>query len=228
MIALKIGQPVGRSQPNRANDVIAVARALVHIGKIPLTYVSNGEFDNALLMGIADTQSHWMAKPDGIIACSGRTIEFIRNWSIKPIDSSVLLPGRLREAWDTVSPLLPAGSRCTSGYRDASQQRRILHGFFRSTFKAQVIEKYSQAEYDKFNHDLAVNEQRALEMLRGIGQQIATPGKSAHQLGKAIDVGGPSDNKQVEIIKLVWRAHPRLLSGKVLKERNGCVHFEIL
>ena len=143
MIALKIGQPVGINQSNQSQDVISVARALVHIGKIPLTYISKGEFDNTILMGITDTQSHWMAKPDGVITCSGRTIEFIRNWSIKPIDGNVLLPGRLREAWNIVNPLLPAGSKCTSGYRDASQQRRILHDFFRVTVKADIIKEYS-------------------------------------------------------------------------------------
>ena len=78
------------------------------------------------------------------------------------------------------------------------------------------------------NADLLANEAKVLTMVRGVGQYIAAPGKSAHQLGKAIDVGGPSDNKQVEIIRLVWRAHPRLFSGRVLKEKNGCVHFEIL
>jgi hypothetical protein len=66
--------------------------------------------------------------------------------------------------------------------------------------------------------------------VHGVGQQIAAPGKSMHQRGKAIDVGGPDaiDQAQVDIIKLVARAHPDLFSGKVLKERNGCVHFEIL
>ena len=51
-------------------------------------------------------------------------------------------------------------------------------------------------------------------MVRGVGQAIATPGRSAHQQGKAIDICGPSsiDNKQVEIVRLVARARPTLLS----------------
>jgi diguanylate cyclase (GGDEF)-like protein len=44
------------------------------------------------------------------------------------------------------------------------------------------------------------------------------------------DVGSPStiDNQQVSVIKKVARAKPSILSGKVIKERNGCMHFEIL
>lgn len=66
-------------------------------------------------------------------------------------------------------------------------------------------------------------------MVRGVGQAIAAPGKSMHQQGKAVDIGGPStiDQKQVEIIAMVARAHATLFSGKILRERNGCVHFEI-
>jgi hypothetical protein len=64
-------------------------------------------------------------------------------------------------------------------------------------------------------------------MVRGMGQQIAAPGSSMHQKAKAVDVGGPDDAKQVEVIKLVAAAHSDLFTGKVLKERNGCVHFEV-
>jgi hypothetical protein len=65
--------------------------------------------------------------------------------------------------------------------------------------------------------------------VRGVGQAIAKPGTSAHQKGKAIDIGGPSniDNEQVRIVRIVAKANPHILSGFVLKERNGCVHFEI-
>jgi hypothetical protein len=45
----------------------------------------------------------------------------------------------------------------------------------------------------------------------------------------ATDLGGTKnlDQKQVEVIRLVAKAHPQLLTGKVLLERNSCVHFEI-
>jgi len=74
-----------------------------------------------------------------------------------------------------------------------------------------------------------MHESEAVAMVQGVGQAIAAPGNSQHQRGKAIDVGGPSsiDKEQVRIIKVIAQANPTLLSGKVLKERNGCVHFEI-
>ena len=101
--------------------------------------------------------------------------------------------------------------------------------FFLNTYRVQIIAKYGQQQYDAVKANLLANETKVLEMVRGVGQAIAAPGASMHQRGKAIDIGGPSaiDNKQVEVVKLVARAHSDLLSGKVLKERNGCVHFEI-
>ena len=129
-----------------------------------------------------------------------------------------------------MDPLLPEGSYCSSGYRSAEDQRRILHNFFLNTFKIQIIGKYGQQAYGSARSNLAANESKILEMVHGVGQAIAAPGSSMHQKGKAIDIGGPStiDNKQVEVVQLVAKAHPDLLSGKVLKERNGCVHFEIV
>ena len=67
-------------------------------------------------------------------------------------------------------------------------------------------------------------------MVRATGQKIAMPGRSKHQFKKAIDVGGVGEvlnRRQVAVIRMVAAANPDLLSGKVLKERNGCVHFEL-
>ncbi len=66
-------------------------------------------------------------------------------------------------------------------------------------------------------------------MVRAIGQAIAAPGRSMHQKGKAFDIGGPSsiDMEQVRVAKMVAGANPDIFSGKVLHERNGCVHVEI-
>lgn len=225
---LLLSQSVGRDCVNKANDVNAVHGRLMAIGKIPC-YPAPGILDDHILKGIIAVQEHFMARPDGQISVAGRTHGFLSNWDIKPIDRGVALPGRLKDAWDLVNPLLPAGSHCTSGYRSADDQRRILHNFFLNTFRAEIIAKYGQAAYDAAKANLLANESKVLDMVRGVGQAIATPGRSAHQQGKAIDIGGPStiDNKQVEIVRLVARARPTLLSGKVLKERNGCVHFEI-
>ena len=226
---LIINKPVGKNCLNSPQDVIAVAQVLMAIGKIPRSHFSNGTFDEVILKGIIDTQRHWMQIPDGVISVGGRTQRFLQTWKIKQISPGVQLPGRLKEAWDLVNPILPEGSYCSSGFRSADAQRKILHTFYLSTYKSQIIAKYTQKTYESVSVDLVANEQKVLEMVRGVGQAIAAPGKSAHQLGKAVDIGGPStlDQRQVEIVTLVARAHSHLFSGKVLKERNGCVHFEI-
>ncbi len=219
---------VGKGCPNLTADVKAIHQRLMEIGKIPC-YVSDGKMDDTILKGIIDVQKHFMRKPDGIISVNHSTHNFLKEWKDKTVSPGVLLPGKLQEAWDLANPLLPAGSYCTSGFRSADSQRRILHKFFSTKYKAAIIKKYGQDEYDAVKADLIKNEDDVLKMVRGVGQAIAKPGRSAHQRGKAIDVGGPSiiDDKQVKVIKQVALAHPTLFSGKILKERNGCVHFEI-
>jgi hypothetical protein len=225
-----MSKSVGKDCPNIPQDVKNVALALIANDKIARSYVSNGEFDDVIRQGIFDTQRHWMERPDVVISVGGKTQKFLQGWKAKQISPGVQLPGRLKEAWDLVSPLLPEGSYCSSGYRSAEAQRKLLHDFFNITFKAQIIAKYTRAKYDAVSANLLLNEQKVLEMVHGVGQAIAAPGKSPHQLGKAVDIGGPSsvDQLQVEIVTLVARAHGDLFSSKIpLKERNGCVHFEI-
>jgi hypothetical protein len=222
-------QAVGKGCPNRVEDVKAIHKRLMEIGKIPC-YVSEGVMDEKIMKGIIDVQKHFMRHPDGIISVNRTTHKFLGGWSIKKISPNVQLPGKLKTAWDLVNPLLPSGSYCTSGFRSAEHQRRILHRFYKTKYKTLIVKKYGQQAYDDALSDLLENEDDVLKMVRGVGQAIAKPGRSAHQRGKAIDVGGPStiDNQQVKVIKMVARANPELLSGKVIKERNGCVHFEIV
>lgn len=225
---LILTKPVGKGCPNTEKDVKALHQCLMMIGKIPCS-VSNGVMNDTIMKGIMDVQSHFMLKPDGVISVNRTTHNFLKTWKVKPISQGVSLTGRLKDAWDLVNPLLPKESYCSSGFRSADDQRRILHNFFLTTYKSQIIAKYTQQEYDKVKTDLVKNEADVLKMVRGVGQAIATPGRSAHQLGKAIDVGGPPsiDDTQVNVIKMVAKANPTILSGKILKERNGCVHFEI-
>ena len=225
---LVLTQAVGKGCPNRQADIKALHGLLMNIGKIPC-FPCNGMMDDRIMAGILAVQHHFMREPDGVISVNRRTHNFLKSWEYKRIAPGVQLPGKLREAWDWVDPLLPKGSYCTSGFRSAEHQRRILHNFFLHKYKQQIIAKYGQQKYDAAASNLLKNEDTVLEMVRGVGQAIAKPGRSAHQRGKAIDIGGPSiiDAKQVEVVKLVAKAHPDLFSGKVLKERNGCVHFEI-
>ena len=223
-----IHQAVGSNAPNRPADVRAVHRCLMDIGKIPC-YTSNGQIDDQIIKGIDSVQRHFMTRPDQVVSPGGMTLGYLSRWQDKPVSPGVQLPGQLREAWNWVNPLLPQGSYCSSGFRSADEQRRILHKFYTTTYRAQIIAKYTQKTYDAVGADLAAHEQKVLAMVRGVGQAIAAPGASMHQRGKAVDVGGPPsiDQRQVDIVRIVARAHPALFNGKVLLERNGCVHFEI-
>ncbi|CAG1022670.1 D-alanyl-D-alanine carboxypeptidase family protein [Methylomonas sp. LL1] len=216
---------VGKGGVNTPRDVKAVQDRLNEIEGVcqAVTTIC----DDKMIDAIIRFQSTFLVKPDGLINVQGMTLVLLNQWSYKDIADGVDLRGNLQEAWDIVNPLLPSGSYCSSGYRSADEQRRILHKFFSNTFKPQIIAKYGANEWqDAWNNKLT-KEARILEMVRGVGQAIAAPGKSMHQQGKAIDIGGPSDDEQVKIVKMVAKANPTIFSGKVLKERNGCVHFEI-
>jgi hypothetical protein len=225
---LVIRNAVGRGCLNTKADVKAIQERLNAIAKGPLA--ENGVCDSQTLDAICAFQDHFMLTPDGVISPEGPSMKFLRSWKSKPSSHGVnLLLGKLQRGWDLVNPLLPEGSYCSSGYRSADEQRRILHKFFQVKYKDDIIEGYGQKRYDEVSKDLRKNEASVLEMVRGVGQDIAAPGASMHQKGRAIDVGGPNhlDKEQVRIIKVVARANPNILTGKVLKERNGCVHFEV-
>jgi hypothetical protein len=228
MNALQLSGPVGKDCPNRPQDVKAVRERLAEIEKIS-GGPWDGKFNDAILEGIHKVQRHFMKEPDRKIDVGGRTHHFLNAWTTKPVSPGVKFNDDLRKAWDWVDPLLPDGSFCSSAFRTPVEQRQILHGFFLNSYRNQIIAKYGERKYNRIKADLIGNEQQVLAMVRGVGQAIAAPGKSMHQLGKAVDIGGPTaiDKKQIEIVNLVARAHSDLLSGKVLRERNGCVHFEI-
>ena len=198
------------------------------IDKLPRSYQISGSYDDALDKAIVSTQHHWMLQPDAVISPGGQTQAYIQAWSIKPIDVGVQLPGDLRTAWDLINPLLPAGSYCSSGLRTADDQRRVLHDFFLRKLKSRIVKEIGQTEYAELSKDLVANEARVLALVRGTGQDIAAPGSSKHQQGKAADISGPSPARRAEVTRMVARANPQLfLPGRVLHEANGCVHFEI-
>lgn len=228
MAILLLRSGVGKGQPNLPEDLKTVYDKLIEVGFMECG-IPEGKSPE-LLAAIGRFQACYMTSPDFVISPGGQMAKFLGNWSIKPVKSGVQLPGALKTAWDFVNPFLPPGSSCTSGYRSADEQRAILHRFYQTDFRSQIVLKYGQKEYDRVGQNLRQNESEVLAMVRGVGQQIAAPGSSKHQQGKAIDVGGPSaiDNEQVRVIKMIARANPSMLTGVVLKERNGCVHFEIV
>ena len=227
MPILRLDRAVGRNCPNTAGDIRSLTVALMEIDKIPRSYRISEAYDDALDRALVSTQHHWMLNPDAVVTPGGLAQTYIQTWSVKKVDDGVELTRELRAAWDLVNPLLPQGSRCTSGYRSAEKQRQLLHNFFLKKYRSEILAKIGQTEYDSLSKNLLANEARVLDLVHGCKQAIAAPGKSKHQQGKAVDMTGPSITRIVETTKVVARANPQIFTGKVIKERNGCVHFEI-
>lgn len=254
MGALQISGTVGVGGSNAPDDVLRVVQQFQRLGLLvspvdlllgPTDWLAGkpaGLFDAPWLgtgvagvsfatleLSIRRFQRRFTMRPTGLLLPGDQTCRFLAAYVQKPIAPGVMLPGALRVAWDLVNPLLPAGSYCTSGYRSAEAQRAILHRMFLHTWRAAIATQYDPRRIEAATRDLLGKEEDVLTMVRGVGQAIARPGGSMHQRAKAIDIGGPDriDAEQVRVVKLVAAAHPHLLSGKVLKERNGCVHFEL-
>ncbi|MGH2550636.1 MAG: D-alanyl-D-alanine carboxypeptidase family protein [Thermomicrobiales bacterium] len=227
MQAIAIVGSVGFNGLNAEKDVRAVQERLLETQGVCSKVT--GRCDSDTVAAILEFQAAFVSKPDGLISANGQTLKMLNRWSIKQVGAGVDLRGNLRKAWDVVNPFLPDGSYCSSGYRSAEDQRRILHKFYSTTYKPQIVKKYGAAEYTTVWTNRLVQESRVLEMVRGVGQAIAAPGRSMHQQGRAVDIGGPDaiDAEQKKIVEMVAQANPTLFSGMVLKERNGCVHFEI-
>ncbi len=193
--------------------------------------------------------------PDGLISKGGNTEKKLfaddakkyvapTKGAVKPLQSDVTTKksnatgdakiywDRIESVWNTVSPYLPAGSKMTSGFRSPADQRAILHNWYNSKYKAKIIAKYNQAEWQKYKDmqgsNDAVADPKMCSMVKGATKQlIAVPGRSAHQRGKALDVGGQADVEQAKT--LLW-CHVNFESDgvvtKILPERNGCMHIE--
>lgn len=247
---LFLSAAVGVGAPNRSTDVKAVQERLQYIrdqsvrNRIPLrrpgyagiggrgevSRMANGLCDDITVSWIKEFQSIYLNMPDGVISPGGMTSKFLSIWSIKPVGTRVQWMGQLETAWLLMSPLMPEGSHCTSAYRSADDQRRIIDNMFKTTYVTELKAKLG-TRYDTILASTGTDRDRAMVTeLRALKQDVAMPGSSPHQKGKAIDVGGPStiDAEQVRVAKLVGTANNALFSGKILKERNGCVHVEIV
>lgn len=245
---LMSGSVGGPGAANRAADVTAVQGKLGAIREtsmfegVPLRGVAytgigprgdisrmpTGVCDDITIGWIKDFQSLFMKTPDGVISPGGATHKFMNGWALSPVNAGVNFnTPQLKTAWMILSPLLPPLSKCTSAYRSAADQERIIDNMWSVTYAAELRGKLG-ARYDTIGAMTGDARYAAMVTeLRAIGQQVARPGTSPHQKGKAVDIGGPADAEQVRVAKLVAAANSTLYSGTILKERNGCVHVEI-
>jgi len=139
---------------------------------------------------------------------------------------------KISKVWNALSPYLPADSYMTSGYRSPEGQRKILHNWYNKKYKTLIVKKYGEKTWKKY-HDMqgvkdAVADPEMCKMVKGATSQlIAVPGRSAHQRGCAIDIGGKADSQQ--IAALLWYYAEFTSKNhvtKILPERNGCLHIE--
>ena len=188
--------------------------------------------DEALVEWIRQFQSLFMKFPDGIVQPGGVTAKFLSNWRVSPISTDVEWQGNLKTAWLMVSPLLPTGSYCSSGFRSPEKQKRIMDDYFLKEFARELKSKLGK-RYDEIV--AMTGDQRYVSMapeLKAIDQPVALPGRSLHGRGKAFDIGKGSNgeefrNEQMKICRMVAGANSRLFSGRIIKERK-CVHVEIV
>lgn len=226
---MTLHKPVGIGCPNLKADVVALQRRLIQIKKSRQTTPS-GELDDETIAAIVSLQRHFMRGPDGVVSPGGVTVKWLNVWKPKAIKPEARMTNaKLREAWALVSPLLPTGSYCSSGYRTKEKQREILHEYFFEKKRAEILAMCGKAEYDALTANPVAKEHRVVELVRAVGIHIAAPGRSQHERFKAIDIGGGASlqNAQAAVIRMVAKANPKILSGYIKVESEQCVHFEL-
>jgi hypothetical protein len=139
------------------------------------------------------------------------------------------------KVWDDVSPYLPVGSRMESGYRSTEAQRKQLYAKY-YTFKNKIIEKFDADTWEKY-YTMQISKmtdeelkQSDIEMHRQICEaksphEVALPGKSKHEFGKAAD--SQLADVSARIRALLWFSIE--FNGtirNITREENDCGHFE--
>ncbi len=144
---------------------------------------------------------------------------------------------KIENVWKEVGPYLPDGSELASGYRDSAAQRVQLHKKYisfeddivstydRDTWEknvAKMNEKLPESELDKFDIELHTQ----ICKVKG-NREVALPGKSLHQHGRAIDVGGTSDRlERIRALGFYLIKFENTAFVSAVNNETNCVHFE--
>ena len=144
---------------------------------------------------------------------------------------------KIENVWKEVGPYLPIGSELSSGYRDSAAQRLQLHKKYRA-FKDQIILKYNKETWAKndikIDEKLSDSEQEKLDVelhtqiCEAVShKEVALPGKSLHQKGRAIDVGGNADRlKRIRTLGFYMVNFEKTEFVSAINNETNCVHFE--
>jgi hypothetical protein len=139
------------------------------------------------------------------------------------------------KAWNEVSPYLPDGARMESGYRSTESQRQQLQTKYKS-FQQDISDKFGKDVWLKYTKlqqaTMTENEIKDadIEMHRQIceavsSNEVALPGKSKHEFGKAAD--SQLADVTARIRALLWYSIE--FNGtirNITRENNNCGHFE--
>ena len=153
-------------------------------------------------------------KPQGL--CDAATGEARAQWD------------RIIAVWQAVSPYLPGGDTyMSSGLRTTQNQIDIIEDFYTGKYKAQIVAAHGQDEWAKYVGQMdAASVDVKRSRVKACGQDVARPGTSPHEFGRAIDVGGKDDAGQIHALLRVHIEVDASLVAYLLYEKNGCVHFE--
>jgi hypothetical protein len=88
--------------------------------------------------------------------------------------------------------------------------------------KSKIIDRKDQTDSELDKVDLRIH-----SAVKKISGEIALPGKSPHQSGKAIDTQISDVNKRLKALLWYWINFPdKKYVVRIFNEKNKCVHFE--
>ena len=152
---------------------------------------------------------------------------------------------KIEDVWKEVSPYLPDGTIMFSGYRSKEDQRDELYKRFnkgdRKKYVAYIKPEGKMTSEDVYNDcvikiddrsnrtdsELDKVDLRIHTAVKKNSGEIALPGESIHQSGKAIDTQISDVNKRLKALLWYWINFPdKKYVVRIFNEKNNCVHFE--
>jgi hypothetical protein len=144
---------------------------------------------------------------------------------------------KIVKVWKEVGPYLPKNSILSSGYRDPAAQREQLRKKY-VAFKDDIISTYDNdtwvknvakmeeklSDSDLENFDVELHTQICKVKS---SREVALPGKSPHQKGRAIDVAGASDRlERIRALGFYLIKFENTAFVSAINNETNCVHFE--
>lgn len=185
------------------------------------------------------TAKKYVAIKKGAVKPLAPSIETKKNDAINGTDAYLKESWtKIMDAWNKVSPYLPETTRMESGLRTKAEQRSQLYEKY-GGFSKNIGDMFGISEFAsnrKKSRDTTINDSERNTLDKTMHSQIcaavssrevALPGTSKHESGKAIDTQISSAEDRVRA--LLWYSvefPSEILVHNITKESNSCVHFE--